>query len=610
MSDLGSGQTTLETLFTNRAFRVPPYQRHYAWEERQIRDLIDDISNVSDEKPYFFGTLLFMRPTGESQLAPELRRTSASGPYKVFEVVDGQQRLTTAVLFINAVHREKPMLLRPMHIRNFLIDNEEGVVKFQTVPDDWPFLRALLEPTSEVPPVQTPSQGRLKKANEFFRSMAATHDNTQVEKWIRILCGSLVLVHTVSGYDEACMIFETVNDRGKRLTDLEGLKSFLMHVVGVTAKSPLQENQAIDVLQRNFSEIYRMINRFESYMPEDDALRQCYFVFSRMHADGTRKHWYGEGTAKDDVKSWLTELVRGGYKEPALAACHALAQLIQTSFQKMEAVINNTRRWEEIDRLLVLRRMAAFWPILLTAYADGAPAEEEAFQCVLRLCEVASLKIWGISDYNSNKAVSALIGIAQQEGSQRDKAIARIKDLLKWWDIPNRWRDGLYSNSFYYQGRDARYVLFEYENHLRSKKGYPRIPYSDFDQMTIEHIAARRGEENVTKCLLDLSQDSRHAVTRDEAGAESTTGGNLLHHLGNLVIDPQPTNSAKNNLPVTGKLKWFKTAPYLSQIEIEDYLVANNEVWDASVILRRGIALAEFAMNRWNEDEIALPVAV
>lgn len=91
MSDLGSGQTTLETLFTNRAFRVPPYQRHYAWEERQIREFIDDLSNVPDGKPYFFGTLLFMRPTGSGQQLPDLGHGSGSGPYKVFDVVDGQQ---------------------------------------------------------------------------------------------------------------------------------------------------------------------------------------------------------------------------------------------------------------------------------------------------------------------------------------------------------------------------------------------------------------------------------------------------------------------------------------------------------------------------------------
>ena len=606
MSDLQSGQTTLETLFTNRAFRVPPYQRHYAWEKRQLQDLIDDLSNAPEGKPYFFGTLLFMRPVDNGQQTHDTRRTSAGGPYTVFDVVDGQQRLTTAVLFINAVRREKRHLLRPMHVRNFIIDDDEGVIKFQTVPDDWPLLRALVDHRVEVPPVQTPSQDRLVEADKYFRSMCIKHDDDKISKWIQTLCNSLVLVHAVSGFDEACMVFETVNDRGKRLTDVESLKSFLMHVVGVTAKSTLQENQAIEALQRNFADVYRMINRFESYMPEDDALRQSYLVFPRPQTDEAKKYWNGSGIAKDDAKSWLTGLVRDGYKEIAYNGSHDLAGLIQTSFQKMESIINNTRRWEEVDRLLTLRRMANFWPILLTSYDDGRPDQEQEFRRVIRLCEIVSLKVWGIGDYNSNKALSALIGIAQEESGHRNNTLSRIISLLKGWDIPNRWRDGLRSHSFYFQGRDARYVLFEYENHLRTKAGYLPIPYSDFDQMTIEHIAARRGEENITKCLLDIKKEGPHSVEPVTLGVGelvgSTPTGNLLHHLGNLVIDPQPTNSAKNNLPVKGKLSWFKTAPYLSQIEIEKYLIKNGEIWDAKIILRRGEALERFAMSRWDEN--------
>ena len=164
MSELGSGQTTLETLFTNRAFRVPPYQRHYAWEEQQISEFLDDLSNIPEGKSYFLGTLLFMRPTNDGpQVLQEHDATSASGPYKVFDVVDGQQRLTTTVLFINAVRRAKPSLLRPMHIRNFLFDEDEGAIKFQTVPEDWPFLRALLgqdagSPASTEPFARAPKE--------------------------------------------------------------------------------------------------------------------------------------------------------------------------------------------------------------------------------------------------------------------------------------------------------------------------------------------------------------------------------------------------------------------------------------------------------------------
>ncbi|MGO9721218.1 MAG: DUF262 domain-containing protein [Methylocella sp.] len=611
MSDLGSGQTTLETLFTNRAFQVPPYQRYYAWERPQLIEFIDDLDNVPESKSHFFGTFLFMRPSSMSPHTPESSGAMVgSGPYKVFDVVDGQQRLTSAVLFINAVYRAKRKLLRPMQVRNFIYDQDEAAFKFQTVPEDWPFLRTLLDPNAKVAQVvQNPSQDRLRQADEYFRNEVARRDDHDIERLIRALSECLILVHAVDGYGEASIIFETVNDRGKRLTDLEALKSFLMHVVGMTKKSDLAEKQAIVGLQENFAAVYRMINRFERNLPEDDALRQCYLTFRKTQIKAPVSYWSGDGNAKDDAKTWLKDLMREQAQE-AFDASTLLAQHIQDSFQKIEAVINNAPRWEEIERLLTLRRIAGFWPILLNTYADNQqPQAEREFRCILRLCEIASLKLWGIADYRSDKAQSELIKIAQREGSNRLAVISRLKALLKSWDIPRRWQDGLRSNTFYFQGRDARYILFEYENHLRAKRGYTEIPYSDFGDMTIEHIAARRGEENVEKCLLDVSVPNALTAVEQEidGGTKAPLDAekvNVLHHLGNLVIDPQGPNSQKYNLSVPRKLSWFNTAPFLSQLDLEDYLIANNNVWDATVVLSRGKVLADFATRRWNEDDV------
>jgi uncharacterized protein with ParB-like and HNH nuclease domain len=84
MSNLESGRTTLFSLFVGRAFRVPSFQRAYAWERQQIRELIDDVTNVGDGRSHFLGTLLFMRP--DSQVS-----TSGFGGERipVFDVVDG-----------------------------------------------------------------------------------------------------------------------------------------------------------------------------------------------------------------------------------------------------------------------------------------------------------------------------------------------------------------------------------------------------------------------------------------------------------------------------------------------------------------------------------------
>lgn len=351
MSDLGSGVTTLETLFTNRSFRVPPYQRHYAWEERQLSEFINDLSNASESRGHFLGTLLFMRPAPDPSSPSDMSGASGSSPYKVFDIVDGQQRLTTAVLFMNAVRHAQPTLLRRMQVRNFVYDEDEIIYKFQTVPEDWPFFRAVLDGGRDAMLMaQTPSQKRLEAASKYFAGVLSTHDRIQVERWIRTLSGCTILVHSVDGYGEAVAVFETVNDRGKKLTDLEGLKSFLMRIVGITNQPVAAERQAIEEMQGSFADVYRMINRFERDMPEDAALRQCYFTFPRVQVDGQIDYWNGgtnpkdSANAKDDAKNHLLGLVSKGHYRAAFDASLRLARHIRNSFQKIEAVINNTPR--------------------------------------------------------------------------------------------------------------------------------------------------------------------------------------------------------------------------------------------------------------------------
>lgn len=70
------------TIFSDK-YIIPLYQRDYAWEEKQIRQLIEDIDDVKEGDNYYIGSLIVSKK-GEQ-----------------FEVVDGQQRLTTLFMILN-----------------------------------------------------------------------------------------------------------------------------------------------------------------------------------------------------------------------------------------------------------------------------------------------------------------------------------------------------------------------------------------------------------------------------------------------------------------------------------------------------------------------------
>ena len=66
-------------------YTIPLYQRAYAWEDKQLIQLVEDISDVSDDANYYIGSLIVSRQGNK------------------FEVVDGQQRLTSLYLLLHCL---------------------------------------------------------------------------------------------------------------------------------------------------------------------------------------------------------------------------------------------------------------------------------------------------------------------------------------------------------------------------------------------------------------------------------------------------------------------------------------------------------------------------
>lgn len=74
------------TIFdTNTHYVIPRYQRAYAWEDKEIAQLIDDINDIDSSENYYIGSLVVSKVQDKP---------------KTYEVVDGQQRLTTLFLLL------------------------------------------------------------------------------------------------------------------------------------------------------------------------------------------------------------------------------------------------------------------------------------------------------------------------------------------------------------------------------------------------------------------------------------------------------------------------------------------------------------------------------
>ena len=76
-------------------YSIPTYQRPYVWETEQVEELLDCIKNAYEKKEqqYFIGSIVYKKSEKEVD----------GVSYKEFELLDGQQRITTIFLIIASI---------------------------------------------------------------------------------------------------------------------------------------------------------------------------------------------------------------------------------------------------------------------------------------------------------------------------------------------------------------------------------------------------------------------------------------------------------------------------------------------------------------------------
>lgn len=98
---------------TEIKYSIPLYQRAYAWEEKQILQLIDDINDVKNSANYHIGTLIVSKKDNK------------------FEIIDGQQRLTSLFLLLNCleINTENTLVFECRDKSNYTLENIKKVVE-------------------------------------------------------------------------------------------------------------------------------------------------------------------------------------------------------------------------------------------------------------------------------------------------------------------------------------------------------------------------------------------------------------------------------------------------------------------------------------------------
>jgi len=231
---------TPQQAFNECYYEVPDYQRGYVWSEREVTQLLDDINEQADadgKSEYFIGMIL---------VSPSPSQTDH------FEVIDGQQRLTTLFLLLSAIkHRlgateQQRAMIEKLLFTTYVDDKGEIRKELRLVPryegasevfgklmavppDDGSVATALK--TAGVPVVG--SVDNLLKAYAVAGKWLLDNFATdgELKRFWGFLANRVVFIQIRTDVSNALKIFETINERGVGLNPMDLLKNLLFRSV-------------------------------------------------------------------------------------------------------------------------------------------------------------------------------------------------------------------------------------------------------------------------------------------------------------------------------------------------------------------------------------------
>lgn len=586
---MDNGKLRIDNIFNGKTFfSIPDYQRSYAWEEKQLDDFFEDYMNNYNSQEYYYGTILLQMTKKDKK--------------EFCDIVDGQQRFTTLIIFMRClISRLSSMNYDETNMlyKHFIKNGDLYILTLQA--DDNDFFSTIILDGKKASETKTPAQKRLLYAKTYFEDKIKSCSDEQIEELLDRVCSTNVLIYLIQDSIEAAMIFETTNDRGKSLTNLEKTKSFLMYKASLCLEEP---DQILSKIQSRFSEIYRDFESMTSLnigVDENSVLQYNYIAYEKWKTDSNIKEYT---RYMEYFKKTVEELARNGYdpegNDPTLSDyIEDYTYNVQQSFSAYKNMYEG--RYLEFMDIIALDRTASFMPLLIKCYRYDETDDKRKFRIICRLCEIFSFRVYVIFDKMANKLQSKWYSLARDfDGNFKnasDEIIAMIKDV----ESDDAFIQELTAPDFCtkYSSSEKNYFYWKYENYLRRTEQpiATSMTHEDLRQkenkklvMTIEHIVAQSNSGEKSKVITDALQI--------DVGSVEVFDEQYLNSIGNLTLDPQSANSSKGKKDVDEKnSKYFAKAPYKCQNELEEFMV--DDVWTLESINKRRDKLLPFAKELW-----------
>jgi len=554
-------ENTIAGLFNSPfQFAIPSYQRAYSWKEKQLNQFVQDLDEQPENKPYFLGHFLFERDTTQAK--------------KMF-LIDGQQRLTTVIIFFSCLVRElerRSNSASCTDLRQRYLQRNDGN-RLRTVEMNNAFFGTLIiEGVDPGLHAERPrSQRRINETHSYFTKTLQEQSEPQtLERWKQCIESAVITTFEVPSKVQATQIFAFQNDRGIDPTNLEKLKALLMHKVYTFSTSGCEEDEIADI-NHHFAKIYELNERTD--LGEDTVLNHhCTAFLPAWDTALVVTQKAIKDQAEDKKVCWIKNFCRS----------------LHDSFQFVLEIETAARRDPLFADPLILDAENS-WPLMLKLYHDRTNIGNEHLHRMLRLMEIILFKkAYSNGGFRTNKfpeAAKAYQGDA--EAILRQLEFWAKQGFIYYWAFNAEFR--AYLNGNHHFCNETRYLLWKYENELRKEHKNGPITPEDYRNSqgdakwcsTTEHVMPQNPEAG------PLTQEFRE---------------HHLNNLGNLVLMNLSKNASANNAMPIEKLSHFYDSPLSSHKRIADTIRQNGE-WGKSEIEARKQEIILFALKYWEAGE-------
>ncbi|TLX51795.1 DUF262 domain-containing protein [Pseudoalteromonas ruthenica] len=558
-----SKDTDIESLLDGSYFYIPRFQRPYSWDDDNLNDFWNDTISSKTED-YFIGSMVVYRK-GKQQ----------------FGVVDGQQRLTTITILL-CVIRDHFLALNSKDLaegihqlveRKDRSNKNEFVLKTET---SFPYFQEHIQKFNEDAEIDVDikvEEKNLKNAHALFFKLVSSLlrsidlDTTinedekidvKINKLIEIRDSVLnlnLIFIKLDNEDDAYLIFETLNTRGKDLALTDLVKNhFSKH---------LKNRGEVDAAKLKWEKMLGTIHNSSSDIGTDNFI---YHFWSSRYEAVTLKKLFPK------IKKHVTKARAKSYLDALLKDSDIYRSIHEPSYNWQKNEVEVSRSLHAIQMFKLSQPTPAIMA-LVRAYNEGK-IKYKRLRDTISAIEKFHFIFTAITSSRSSGGISAMyssfaIKIFESKDSQHasqliDEFVKKLRDKRpSLEEFKVAFKEVVYTNSNSKQKNLVRYILEKFSINYGYK--YP----VDFEDLTIEHLAPQN-------------------KTGQDDWTESSIGC-----LGNLIFLDQKANGAVDTKGFHKKKEYLIENDY----SVPDFIL-NCDIWTPDKALEHAEDMANVAYNQ------------